>query len=65
MRVREFHFSLMEISLFIGKEKVMLQAGSSQFLGLFVLMHRMIFGATDYFKISPSHAIEIGGHIAI
>ncbi len=42
----------------------MLQAGSSQFLGLFVLMHRMIFGATDYFKISPSHAIQIGCHVA-
>ena len=65
MRVREFHFSLMEISFFIGKEKVVVKAGSSQFLGLFVLMHRMMLGATDYFKIPPSHAIEIGGHIAI
>ena len=65
MRVREFHFSLMEISFFIGKEKVVVKPGSSQFLSLFVLMHRMMLGATDYFKIPPGHAIEIGGHIAI
>ena len=65
MRVREFHFSLMEISFFIGKEKVVVKPGSSQFLSLFVLMHRMMLGATDYFKIPPGHAIEIGGHIEI
>ncbi len=65
MRVREFHFSLMEISFFIGKEKVVAKPGSSQILGLFIMMHRMMLGATDYFKIPPGHAIEIGGHIAI
>ena len=65
MRVREFHFSLMEISFFIGKEKVVAKAGSSQMLGLFIMMHRMMLGATDYFKIPPGHAIEIGGHIEI
>jgi len=65
MRVREFHFSLMEISFFIGKEKVVAKPDSPQILSLFIMMHRMMLGATDYFKIPPGHAIEIGGHIAI
>jgi KUP system potassium uptake protein len=65
LRVREFHFSLMEISFFIGKEKVVARRGSSWFVGLFILMHRMMLGATDFFKIPPGHAVEIGGHIEI
>lgn len=65
MRVREFHFSLMEISFFIGKEKVVSKPGTSWLLGGFILMHRMMLGATDYFRIPPNHAIEIGGHVAI
>ncbi|NBR28396.1 MAG: potassium transporter Kup [Betaproteobacteria bacterium] len=65
LRAREFHFSLMEISFFIGKEKVVARRGSSWFVGLFILMHRMMLGATDFFKIPPGHAVEIGGHIEI
>ena len=65
MRVREFHFTLMEISFFIGKEKVVCKPATSWLMGGFILMHRMMLGATDYFRIPPNHAIEIGGHVAI
>ena len=65
LRVREFHFSLMEISFFIGKEKVVAREGTSWFFGLFILMHRMMLGATDYYKIPQDHAVELGGHISI
>jgi KUP system potassium uptake protein len=65
LRAREFHFSLMEISFFIGKEKVVARKDSSWGIGLFILMHRMMLGATDFFKIPPGHAVEIGGHIEI
>ena len=65
LRVREFHFSLMEISFFIGKEKVVAREGTSWFFGLFILMHRMMLGATDYYKIPEDHAVELGGHISI
>jgi KUP system potassium uptake protein len=65
LRVRDFHFSLMEISFFIGKEKVVAREGTSWFFGLFILLHRMMLGATDYYKIPEDHAVELGGHISI
>jgi len=64
LRAREFHFSLMDISFFIGKEKVVARNGSL-LLGLFILMHRTMLGATDYFRIPINHAVELGGHIEI
>ena len=65
LRAREFHFSLLEISFFVGKEKVVSRGAASWFLGLFILMHRMMMGATEYFKIPSDHAVELGGHIEI
>jgi len=65
LRAREFHFSLMDISFFVGKEKVVSRRSSPWMLGPFILMHRMMQGATEYFKIPFDHAIEIGGHIEI
>jgi K+ transporter len=55
----------MEISFFIGKEKVVAREGTSWFFGLFILLHRMMLGATDYYKIPEDHAVELGGHISI
>jgi len=65
LRVREFHFSLMEISFFVGKEKVVAKHSSPFVLAPFILMHRTMQGAAEYFKIPFDHAIEIGGHIEI
>ena len=65
LRAREFHFSLMEISFFVGKEKVVAKHSSPFVLAPFILMHRTMQGATEYFKIPFDHAIEIGGHIEI
>ena len=65
LRAREFHFTLMDISFFVGKEKVVAKHSSSWLLAPFVMMHRMMQGATEYFKIPFDHAIEIGGHIEI
>ena len=65
LRAREFHFSLLEISFFVGKEKVVARGASSWSLGLFILMHRMMMGATEYFKIPSDHAVELGGHVEI
>ena len=65
LRAREFHFSLMEISFFVGKEKVVAKHSSPFVLAPFILMHRTMQGATEYFRIPFDHAIEIGGHIEI
>ncbi|MEO0317954.1 MAG: potassium transport protein Kup [Pseudomonadota bacterium] len=65
LRAREFHFSLLEISFFVGKEKVVARGAMTWFLGLFIMMHRMMMGATEYFKIPTDHAVELGGHVEI
>jgi len=65
LRAREFHFTWMDISLFVGKEKVVAKHGSPWLLAPFIMMHRMMQGATAYFKIPYDHAIEIGGNIEI
>ncbi len=65
LRAREFHFSLMEISFFVGKERVVAQQSSPLQMAPFIYMHRTMQSATEYFRIPFGHAIEIGGHIAI
>ncbi len=65
LRAREFHFSLMEISFFVGKEKVVAKHSSALVLAPFIFMHRAMQGATEYFKIPFDHAIEIGGHVEL
>jgi KUP system potassium uptake protein len=65
LRVREFHFSLMEISFFVGKEKVISRESASPLVALFILMHRTMLGATEYYKIPTGHVVELGGHTTI
>ena len=65
LRAREFHFSLMEISFFVGKERVVAEHSSSLLLAPFIYMHRTMQSATEYFRIPFGHAIEIGGHISV
>ena len=65
LRAREFHFSLMEISFFVGKEKVVAGGDFPLLLSPFIFMHRSMQGATEYFRIPFDHAIEIGGHIEV
>jgi len=65
LRAREFHFSLMEISFFVGKERVVAKSGSALLMAPFIYLHRTMQSATEYFKIPYDHAIEIGGHVEI
>jgi K+ transporter len=50
---------------FVGKEKIVTWGSSSFLLGLFILVHRTMLGATEFYKIQPSHVVELGGHIEI
>ena len=65
LRAREFHFSLMQISFFVGKERVVSKHASALSMAPFIYMHRTMQSATEYFKIPYDHAIEIGGHVEI
>jgi len=65
LRAREFHFSLMEISFFVGKEQVIATHSSPLLMAPFIYMHRSMQGASEYFKIPLEHAIELGGYVEI
>jgi KUP system potassium uptake protein len=56
---------LMSTSFFIGREKVVPKKSSPWFLNLFVFLHRVMLGATEYFQIPLEHSIELGGYIEI
>jgi len=65
LRAREFHFSLMEISFFVGKEQVIATQSSPLLMAPFIYMHRSMQGASEYFKVPLDHAIELGGYVEI
>ncbi len=65
LSAREFQFSLMEISFFVGKERVVSKASSALWMAPFIYLHRTMQSPTEYFKIPYDHAIEIGGHVEI
>ncbi|MEY3113485.1 MAG: potassium transporter Kup, partial [Pseudomonadota bacterium] len=62
IRATEFKFSMLDTSFFIGKVKVV-SKNSNIFSRLFILMHRTMLGATEYYKIPKDRTIEIGGVI--
>ena len=64
IRATEFKFSMLNTSFFIGKVKV-ISKNSNIFSRLFILMHRTMLGATEYYKIPKDRTIEIGGVIEI
>ena len=64
LRAREFHFSMMETSFFVGKVKVTAKKPTI-FTSLFIYMHRLMLGATEYYKIPKERVIELGGVIEI
>jgi len=64
-RVQKFHVNLMETSFFIGREKVVAKKSSPWYLHFFIFLHRIMLGATDYYRIPLDHSLELGGHIEI
>jgi len=64
IRATEFKFSMLDTSFFIGKVKVV-SKNANVFSRLFILMHRTMLGATEYYKIPKDRTIEIGGVIEI
>ena len=64
IRATEFKFSMLDTSFFVGKVKV-ISKNSNIFSRLFILMHRTMLGATEYYKIPKDRTIEIGGVVEI
>ena len=64
IRATEFKFTMLDTSFFIGKVKVV-SKNANIFSRLFILMHRTMLGATEYYKIPKDRTVEIGGVIEI
>jgi KUP system potassium uptake protein len=64
IRATEFKFSMLDTSFFIGKVKVV-SKNANIFSRLFILMHRIMLGATEYYKIPKDRTVEMGGVIEI
>ena len=64
IRATEFKFSMLNTSFFIGKVKVV-SINTNIFSRLFIIMHRTMLGATEYYKIPKDRTIEIGGVLEI
>ena len=68
LRTMGLPLKLTETSFFVGREKLSSSAKNvwrHLVDRLFILMHRNMLAATDYFKIPPDHVVELGGHIEI
>jgi KUP system potassium uptake protein len=68
-RRQNFRFNLMETSFVIGREKLLAGKTRSAWarwrLQLFILMSNTALDATEFFRIPPNRAIELGGQVEI
>jgi KUP system potassium uptake protein len=64
----QFRFNLLETSFFVGREKVVI-GHASRFWDwrkrLFIMLHRVMLPATEYFRIPSNRVIELGGQVEI
>src|SRR5436305_12183990 len=64
-RVQHFRINLMDTSFYIGREK--LRPRGTGFLRwrdrLFMFMNSLALDATEFFRIPPNRAVELGGQI--
>jgi len=67
-RLRQFHFSLLETSFFVGRETILgrKRRGFARWtMQLFIFMANNMLDATEFFRIPPNRAVELGGQIEI
>jgi KUP system potassium uptake protein len=68
LRIMHFRFNLLETSFFVGREKLVIGRRSPFWdwrKRLFILMHRTMMSATEYFRIPSNRVVELGGQIEI
>ncbi len=68
LRLMQFRFNLMETSFFVGREKVVIGQHSPFWdwrKRLFIMMHRTMMSATEYFRIPSNRVVELGGQVEI
>ena len=68
LRVQGYQFRLSDVSFFVGRERLVTRA-HNPFVKirdkLFILLHRNMLSATDYYEIPPARVVELGGYIVL
>src|SRR5262249_8186547 len=68
-RAANFPFNLMETSFIIGRQKLIAAHRPSTLAAwrkrLFILMSNNALDATEFFRIPPNRAVELGGQVEI
>ena len=68
LRLMQFRFNLLETSFFVGREKLVLRKLGGLWTWrkrLFIIMHRTMMSATEYFRIPTNRVVELGGQTEI
>ncbi len=68
LRLMQFRFNLLETSFFVGREKVVIGKEGGLWTWrkrLFIIMHRTMMSATEYFRIPTNRVVELGGQVEI
>jgi KUP system potassium uptake protein len=65
LRLKGYRFHLSDVSFFVGRERIVTQARNPLKRlrdKLFILLHRNMLSATDYYEIPPDRVVELGGY---
>ena len=68
LRVWGYQFRLSDVSFFVGRERLVTRARNPLIRirdQLFILLHRNMLSATDYYKIPSARVVELGGYIVL
>ncbi len=68
LRLQGYQFRLSDVSFFVGRERLVTHARHPLTRlrdKLFILLHRNMLSATDYYEIPPARVVELGGYIVL
>ena len=68
LRLQGYRFRLSDVSFFVGRERLVTRARhplTKMRDKLFILLHRNMLSATDYYEIPPARVVELGGYIVL
>ena len=68
LRLQGYQFRLSDVSFFVGRERLVTRVRNPLKRlrdKLFMLLHRNMLSATDYYEIPPARVVELGGYIVL
>mgnify|MGYP006270729141 FL=1 len=68
LRLHGYQFRLSDVSFFVGRERLVTHMRNPLKRlrdKLFILLHRNMLSATDYYEIPPARVVELGGYCVL